>query len=119
VESTPPEPAETVPSVPPEEKPGAGPVSEPAVSPTEEPAQPAENNGNPGLVGTGRDGESNAGMVTAGVSGNPVPLMSGLSRLLGSHGPNHRVDLAIFVSVLSLALTGVWVEWRLWDRRPM
>jgi len=132
VESTPLVPAETAPAIPPEEKPdvqkpepsnigkeNTSPVSESTVGRTENTEQPAENNDNEGWVGAGLEGDNNAAVEKAGLLGRPASLVSGLSRLMGSHAPDSRVDIAIFASILSLALAGVWIEWRLWDRQPM
>ena len=38
---------------------------------------------------------------------------------MGSGAPNYKADVAIFASILSLALAGVWVEWRLLSRQPV
>jgi hypothetical protein len=123
--STPSVPAETPPAIPPQEKPN---VQEEApstpgkesVGPAEGSEQPAQNNDNTGEVGAaGQEGDNPAVVVKAGSFDRPDAVVSGLSRLLGRHAPNTKIDVAIFASILSLALAGVWVEWRLLDRQPM
>jgi len=96
----------------------AAPAKEATVSPTQDEEQPAENNDNAGPVGAGqKDNSDGAAVEQAGVLGSPAGLVSGLSQLVGRRAPNSTVDVAIFASILSLALVGVWIEWKLWDRK--
>jgi hypothetical protein len=39
--------------------------------------------------------------------------------LAGSRTPNYKADIVILVSILSLALAGVWIEWRFLGRKPV
>lgn len=131
VGSTPETPAETVPPIPLQEKPGIqkeeGPpsadkessslVDEPAVGATQDPKPPAEDNDSSHVwVETSPEAHNGVAVEKAG---GPAVLMSGLSWLMGRSAPNYRVDIAIFASVLSLALAGVWIEWRFLGREPM
>jgi hypothetical protein len=65
-------------------------------------------------------GDSGAAVEKAGFTGNTaVGVLPGLSRLMGSHAPNYKADIAVFASILSLALTGVWIEWRFLGGKPV
>jgi tetratricopeptide (TPR) repeat protein len=131
-ESTPVVPAAVAPVAVPEGKPdgqdakpsdagkeGAGAADKSSVGPTQDVVQPADNNNDGGGAGVIREGDNGAAVEKSGFSGSPAGLVSGLSRLTGSRAPNYRTDIAIFASILSLALAGVWVEWRLLGHRPV
>jgi hypothetical protein len=131
-QKTPVTPAETVPPVPPQEKPdvqkegspntgqeSTSPVDESAIGPTQDTRPPAENNDNEGLVEAGAKDDGGVAVEKAGWAGGPVFLMSGLSRLVGNHAPNYKMDIGIFASILTLALAGVWIEWRFLGRKPV
>jgi hypothetical protein len=109
VGSTPSVPVQAPPAIPPEEKPDV---------PRQDPQPPAPNNDNGGGAGAGQAGDNDVVVEKAGWFGRPDVLVSGVSRLWGQHAPNTKIDVAIFASILSLALAGVWVEWRLLDRQP-
>jgi tetratricopeptide (TPR) repeat protein len=133
-ESTPLVPAETAPAIPPEEKPdlqkkepsnagkeSTGPVDESTVGPTQGMEQPAENNDNGGGAGAVQEGNPGAAAEKAGFLGSTATasVLPGWSGLMGRHAPNCKVDIAIFASILSLALAGVWIEWRLPGRQSV
>jgi tetratricopeptide (TPR) repeat protein len=109
----------------PEEKPSdgsknsMGPVEESTSVPMPGVEQSAINDDSAGWVETGQVDNHSGAVDEAGLLGHPAGLMAGLSRLAGSHTPNHTMDIVIFVSILSLALVGVWIEWRLLGRRPV
>ncbi len=84
----------------------------------DQPAEPAEN---AGWVETGTPGDNGVAVEKAAFLDHSagVGLVPGLSRLLNRRVPNYKVDIVIFGSILSLALAGLWIEWRLPGRRPM
>jgi hypothetical protein len=125
VPETPLMPVEEKPAVP-EEKPsgtekastGAG--AELPVAPAQEVKPPAQNGDDNHGAGTLSPGHSDATVEKAGFTGSTgVGVLPRLSRLAGSHAPNYRADIAVLASILSLALTGVWIEWRFLGRRPV
>jgi hypothetical protein len=130
-ESTPVVPAGVAPVTAPESKPdvqgvkpsdagkeGAGAADESSVGPTQDLKQPADKNDNEGGAGVIQEGAPGAAVEKAGFLGRPAALVSGLSRRMGSGAPNYKADVAIFASILSLALAGVWIELRLLGHRP-
>ena len=84
---------------------------------TQPPAYNDDNNG--GGTGVIHENDEGAAVEEAGFVGGPAALVSGLLRLVGRGAPNYKADIAIFASILSLALAGVWVEWRLLSRQPV
>lgn len=131
VEEAPAVPAAIAPATEPESKPdvqsikpadadqaGTGAVDRPGVGPTQDVQPPADDNDNGGGAGVIQESDKNAAVEEAGFVGSPDALVSGLSRLVGRGAPNYKTDVAIFASILSLALTGVWIEWRLLSRQP-
>jgi len=89
-----------------------GAVDQSSLVPTQDDTeQPAGNNDGGAAVEVDQAGFL-GGAATAGV-------LPSLGRLMGSHAPNYRMDIVIFGSILSLALIGVWIEWRLPSRRPV
>ena len=128
----PPIPTGETPQVPPENKPNVqkdkpadagkestGPVEGSTVGPTQDDEQPAENNDNAGRLGAGREDNQGAALERAGLLSVPTKLVSSLFRWAGSRAPNYRADIALFTVILSLALAGVWIEWRLLGRKPV
>ncbi len=84
----------------------------------DQPADPADNDDGV-VMGPQSDNEvvvEKAGFLDRSAG---IGLVPGLSRLLNRRVPNYKVDIAIFASILSLALAGLWVEWRLPGRRPV
>ena len=133
VQEAPVVPATIAPATEPESKPdvqgvtppdagreGTGAVNEPSPGPTQDVQPPADNDNNANSRGAEviQERDKNATVEEAGFVGSPDALVSGLSRLVGRGAPNYKADVAIFASILSLALTGVWIEWRLLSRRP-
>ena len=100
-------------------KEGTGAVNEPSPGPTQDVQPPADNddNANSGGAEVIQERDKDAAVEEAGFVGSPDVLVSGLSRLMGRGAPNYKADVAIFASILSLALAGVWIEWRLLSRR--
>jgi tetratricopeptide (TPR) repeat protein len=98
---------------------GAGALDEPSVGPTQDIQPPADHNDNGGAAAVIQESDEDAAAEEAGFAGGPAALVSGLSRLAGSGAPNYKADVAIFASVLSLAVAGVWVELRLLGHRPV
>jgi tetratricopeptide (TPR) repeat protein len=99
-------------------KEGAGAVSEPSSAPTQDVQPPADNNDSGGGAAVIQESDKNTAVEEAGFVGSPDVLVSGLTRLMGRGAPNYKADVVIFASILSLALAGVWVEWRLLSRQP-
>jgi tetratricopeptide (TPR) repeat protein len=99
---------------------GPGAVNEPSPAPTQDVQPRADNeaNANGGRAGIVQESDKNAAVEEAGFVGSPDALVSGLSRLVGRGAPNYKADVVIFASILSLAVTGVWIEWRLLSRQP-
>jgi tetratricopeptide (TPR) repeat protein len=125
-ESAPPVPAQETPLVPVEKKPsdtdkgstGAGAGS--AVAPAQEVEQTAQKNEDNRGAGVVSQGDGGAAVEKAGFAGSTaVGVLPGLSRLIGGHAPNYKADIAVFASILSLALAGVWIEWRFLGRKPV
>ncbi len=129
-ESVPPIPAGAAPLVAPESKPAVQekpadtdkgsttPSTEPNAAPMQDTKQPPQANAEEDWVGIGPEGGSAPAVQEAGFVANPAALTSGLARLIGRHAPNVKADIVIFASILSLALAGVWVEWRFLSRYP-
>ncbi len=90
-------------------------------APTQDVDQPAEPAENDGWVETGTPSDNGVAVEKAGFLDRSagVSLVPGLTRLLNWRVPNYKVDIVIFGSILSLALAGLWVEWRLPGRRPV
>jgi len=137
-EETPVAPPETAPAPVPEQKPSSSDpkptgalnasnlastkdIEEPAenaVPESEPPAAPTDDDSEVAAVPPGHNGVAveKAGFLDRSAGVGVVP---GLSRLMNRHAPNYRVDIAILASILSLALAGLWIEWRLPGRRPV
>jgi hypothetical protein len=66
-------------------------------------------------------GHGDAAVEKAGFADSTVAgVLPGLSSwLTGSRAPNYKADIAVFASILSLALVGVWIEWRFPGRKPV
>ena len=65
-------------------------------------------------------GDSDAAVAKAGYAGSTaVGVLPRLSWPAGSHAPNYKADIAVLASILSLALAGVWIEWRFLGRQPV
>jgi hypothetical protein len=122
-------PAENAPAVPAQETPLA-PVERTldmdqgsagsAVAPAPEVEQTALRDDDRRGAGDVAQGAGGAAVEKAGFAGSAAAgVWPGLSRLIGSHAPNYRADIVVFVSILSLALAGVWIEWRFLGRRPV
>jgi hypothetical protein len=116
---------ENPPAVVPEPKPlssnpePGGAVSSSSLASTEDIEEPAEPTDNDGRVET--DPEGNSGMAVEKAAfldrSAGIGVVPGLSRLMNRRVPNSKVDMAIFASILSLGLAGLWIEWRLPGRR--
>ncbi len=131
-ESAPPVPAQETPLTPAEkksdgqeEKPSdtdkgsTGTGTESAVAPAQEVEQTSQRDDDGHGAGGVSQGDSGAAAQKAGFADSAaVGVLPGLSRLIGGHTPNYRADIAVFASILSLALAGVWIEWRFLGRRP-
>ncbi|MCU0915269.1 MAG: hypothetical protein MUC88_11995 [Planctomycetes bacterium] len=99
------------------------PKQEPAAGSTPAVKQPAGEAGEDrDMDGTGvlPPGDDDTPTHQAGfLEGMTAPgIGSGVARFLTRDAPNYRVDIVAFVSILSLALAGLWIEWRLPSRRP-
>jgi tetratricopeptide (TPR) repeat protein len=132
-EIAPPVPAQQTPLMPAEEKPdvqenkpsdndtgstGAGAGS--PIIPVPEVGETAPKNDDNRGAGDVSQGEGGVAVDKAGFAGAAaVDVLPGLSRLMGSHVPNYKADIAVFASILSLALAGVWIEWRFLSRKPV
>jgi tetratricopeptide (TPR) repeat protein len=110
----------------PEEKPSdtnrgnMGTSEESLIAPAPGAEQPAQKNDDDRGAGTVSQSDGDAAVEKAGFAGSTaVGVLPGLSRLLGSHAPNYKADIAVFASILSLALAGVWIEWRFLGRKPV
>jgi len=119
-------PVQETPLPPVEEKPsdtdkgstGAG--EPPAVAPAQEVKPTAQENDGDRAAGAVSQGDSGTAVEKAGFVGSTaVGVLPGLSRLAGSHAPNYKADIAVLASILSLALAGVWIEWRVLGRKPV
>ena len=125
VQETPLTPGEQKPDVPQEKPSGTGkeggaPVEGLTVAPAQAGEQMTQKDDNNHGAGTVSQGNSDTALATAGFVGSTsVGVLPGLSRLTGSHAPNYKADVAILVSILSLALAGVWIEWRFLGRQPV
>ncbi len=65
-------------------------------------------------------GSTGAAVEKAGFADSTaIGVLPGLSRLMSNHAPNYKADIAVFASILSLALAGVWIEWRFLGRKPV
>jgi len=114
---------ESVPSIPEGEAPVVPPASKPegpttekkSTAPAEEPSgAPTEDVREQSAAAA----EAAGWVEQAGLVARPTGWVSGLSRLVGPRAPNFRADIVIFGSILTLALAGVWVEWRFLGRYP-
>lgn len=123
-ESVPPVPAGETPVVTPQEKPSgdnkesAAPAGLSSAALPQDPKPPAQNNDQADSVGSGDIGTASAAVEEAGLAASPAGWTSGLSRLLGPRVPNFKMDVTIFASIVSLAVAGVWIEWRMLGRTP-
>jgi tetratricopeptide (TPR) repeat protein len=104
-----------------ESKPGTPGPGSLEVGPRQDLDEPADGQDNAAATGAmsqddGRAVVEKAGFFRGSAGGG---LWSGLSRLLGSDAPNYKADMAVFAALLSLALAGVWIEWRLLGRKPV
>jgi len=103
----------------------AGTVDEPNIGPTQNVEQPADkpvekNDDDPGagIVAPGSDNGSATAEKAGFLDGTTaVGVWPRWSRLVGDRAPNYKGDIVVFGSILSLALAGVWVEWRLLGAR--
>jgi tetratricopeptide (TPR) repeat protein len=130
VESVPPIPAGAAPLAAPQSKPevleksvdtdkgSTTPANEPNAAPTPDTKQPPQANAEEDWVGAGPEGGSAPAVQEAGFVVHPAALTPGLSRLIGRHAPNVKADIVILAPILSLALAGVWIEWRFLGRYP-
>jgi hypothetical protein len=97
-----------------------GTSEESLIAPAPGAEQPAQKNDDDRGAGTVSQSDGDAAVEKAGFAGSTaVGVLPGLSRLLGSHAPNYKADIAVFASILSLALAGVWIEWRFLGRKPV
>ncbi len=125
-EIAPPVPAQETPLTPVEEKPsdtdkGSAGAEESAVAPVPGVEQTAQRNDDDRGTGTVAQGNGDAAVEKAGFADSTVAgVLPGLSSwLTGSRAPNYKTDIAVFASILSLALAGVWIEWRFPGRKPV
>ena len=90
-------------------------------APTEEVDQPAEPGDNGSSAGAGPKDDSGVVVEKAGLlnSAAGVGLVPGLSSVLSRRTPNYKLDIVVFAAILSLALAGLWIEWRLPGRQPV
>jgi hypothetical protein len=133
-ESAPPVPAQETPLVPVEKKPegqeekpsdpdkgstDAG--AEPAVAAAQEVEQTAQKDDDDRGAGTIAQSDRGAALEKAGFAAGStaVGVLPGWSRLTGGRAPNYKADIAVFASILALALAGVWIEWRFLGRQPV
>jgi hypothetical protein len=125
-EAAPPVPVQETPVPPVEAKPsntergstGAG--EPPAVAPPQEAKPMTRENDGDRAAAMVAQGDGDAVVAQAGFAGRTaVGVLPTLSRLAGSHAPNYRADVAVLASILSLALAGVWIEWRWVGRKPV
>jgi hypothetical protein len=85
----------------------------------ESPVAPAQTDDDDRGAGIVAQDDSGAAVQKAGFADSTaVDVWPGLSRLIGSHAPNYKADIAVFASILSLALAGIWIEWRVLGRQP-
>jgi hypothetical protein len=129
----PPVPAQETPLTPVEEKPdvqkekpsdtdkgstGAGEPS--SAAPAQDVEQTARENDDDRGAETVSQGDSGTAVEKAGLAGSTaVGVLPRLSWPAGGHAPNYRADIAVLASILSLALAGVWIEWRFLGRKPV
>jgi hypothetical protein len=123
VESTPVVPAGIAPATLPENKPDGQGEKPSSVGPMQDVQPPAEKNNDEGGTGAVPQGKSDGGAAAekAGFFDSTATsgVLPALSQLMGSHAPNYKADIVILGSILSLALAGVWIEWRVLGRRPV
>ncbi|MCL5282061.1 MAG: tetratricopeptide repeat protein [Planctomycetes bacterium] len=129
----PPTPPQETPLVPVEKKPqgqeekpsdtdngSTGTGAESAIAPAQELEQTPPKDDDDHGAGTVSQSDGGAAVQKAGFAdSSAVDVLPGLSRLIGSHTPNYRADMVVFASILSLALAGVWIEWRFLGRKPV
>ncbi len=124
-ESAPPVPVQETPLVPVEkpsdtDKGSTGAGEPPAVAPAREVKPTAQENDDDHAAGIVSQGDSDAAVEKAGFAGSTaVGVLPRLSWPAGSHAPNYKADIAVLASILSLALAGVWIEWRFLGRQPV
>ena len=127
--STPVAPATSPPSPPAAPTPepsSAGPqsgaaVNEPAAGSTSGVEPPAAEDSDVDEAGVLPSGSAGPPVNQAGLlEGVAAPgMLSGLAQFLTRDAPNYKADIVIFVSLLTLALAGLWIEWRLPGRRTV
>lgn len=81
---------------------------------------PAEDNDSEGRAAAMPPDDARPPLETAGLLDGTAAagLWPSLARLGRSDVPNVKADMVILASILSLALTGLWIEWRVLGRGP-